>query len=44
MPSINRLRFYIIPITHSTTPYTTLSTVPYTITGPASPSLLTPRF
>ena len=42
MTSINRLRFYIIPITHSTIPYTTLATVPYTITGPAMVNIFAP--
>ena len=42
MTSINRLRFYIIPITHSTIPYTTLATVPYAITGPAMVNIFAP--
>ena len=37
---IGQAPFHIISNTHSTTPYTTLATVPNTITGPATTNIL----
>jgi len=39
-PGNRPIPFHIISNTHSTTPYTTLATVPNTITGPATTNIL----